>query len=94
MFQWKTKFPTRPSPPTLEQQQQDLENLSTNDVLFESINETDEQIQKIRELIISQSILTKNVLDLDVSLEKLKESSKQLIELSEDVRKKASTTIS
>ena len=25
MFQWKTKFPSRPSPPTPEQQKEDLE---------------------------------------------------------------------
>ena len=52
------------------------------------------QIQKYRQLVANCLIMEKTVQNLDVSLEKLKETSKELIHLSQEVREKASTTIS
>jgi len=102
MFQWKTKIPTRPSPPTPEQQKEDLENLresileshSLNSNDSESLDETDMQIAKYRKLVSNGLITKKIIQDLEVSLENLKETSKELVQLSQEVREKASTTIS
>ena len=123
MFQWKTKIPTRPSPPTPEQQKEDLENLresileshslnsnGKSSVFFihsnllwliklfisdsESLDETDMQIAKYRKLVSNGLITEKIIQDLEVSLENLKETSKELVQLSQEVREKASTTIS
>ena len=38
MFQWKTKFPKRPSPPSLEQQKEDLKNSNRTDILFTTLS--------------------------------------------------------
>jgi len=101
MFQWKTKFPSRPSPPTPEQQKEDLEKLREMDFPShsslsngENLTKTDVQIQKYRQLTSNCSVIEKTVQDLEVSLTNLKEASEELIQLSQDVREKASTTIS
>jgi len=54
MFQWKTKFPARPSPPTPEQQKEDLKTLKeTNFDSNPSIN-----IDGDLDIMIYQTTLT------------------------------------
>ena len=52
------------------------------------------QIAKYRKLVSNGLITKKIIQDLEVSLENLKETSKELVQLSQEVREKASTTIS
>lgn len=102
MFQWKTNlFPQRPSPPSYQQQKQDLEQTPTdiiNNLFTESKDKAQQEnslshIQDLQKFVLNHQSTIKNMNGLTNQVEQLNNYSEQLLEMSQSVRQQVSNSM-
>ncbi|KAI9554805.1 hypothetical protein GHT06_020082 [Daphnia sinensis] len=103
MFQWKPSFPQKPSPPTIEQQKEDMNKCINNldavkiqymqDSECSANAETNTCFQKLGDLLVYKRNVDNNIQDLNNMFPRLINISTELQDMSDNVRLKAYQSI-
>lgn len=103
MFQWKPSFPQKPSPPTIEQQSEDMNKCINNldavrmqymqDSECSANAETNTCFQNLGDLLVYKRNIDNSIQDLNNMFPRLINISQQLQDMSDNVRLKAYQSI-